>query len=102
MEVQIQGGRVVVKREPGARRIRTESQFWHELRQEMRRRENTNRWVKVREPGALSSMPYGLRLGPSRRINTMVIDGDYAVRCPAKVYNTREEVELQLIAAESM
>lgn len=102
MKLEVNGSRLTVKRESHAPRIRTESQFWHELKLEMRRREKTQRWVKVREPGALSSMPYGLRLGPMRKINRMVIDSDYAIRCPAQRYNNKQEVELQLIAAESM
>lgn len=101
MDVKINGCRVTVSRTKADQRAKSESEFWYRLRNEFRKRQSMA-WVKVRQPGALTSMPYGLREGPNRRVNNMVVDCNYALRCLAIAFNQFKEVELQLLAVEMM
>ena len=103
MKLTQDGTRLYVWRETGEQRARTESHFWHMLRNRMERsakRDNVSKhWYKVRNPGALSAMPYALRLGRHAAQNLMVYDGDYAIRMPHTQFNKREPVTLTIARA---
>ncbi len=100
MKVTIEGQRLTITREPSDKRIKTESELWYRLRNWFQN-EKSRTWVKIRNPGALSSMPYALREGPHKKVNQMVIDPDYMIRCPAISFNTEGEAVLCICNVDS-
>jgi len=79
-------------------RVRNESAFWYAVRSAINAaRTGTGTWRKVNnrglcKRGALTSMPYALEFSLDR---TLLVDNDYAIRCPANAYNAGEGVRLQ-------
>ncbi|MDO8705369.1 MAG: hypothetical protein Q7J84_10530 [Sulfuricaulis sp.] len=68
----------------------TESAFWYALRNAMNAaRTGKGAWRKINNAGlskrgALTSMPYALEFSVDK---ALLVDNDYAIRCPAKDYN---------------
>ncbi len=100
MQVVIEGQRLTIKRETTDKRVKTESELWYRLRNWFKAKES-GAWVKIRDPGALTAMPYALREGPHRKVNRMVIDPYYQIRCPAISFNTEGEAVLQICKVDS-
>jgi hypothetical protein len=91
---------IYVQRETGEARADAESHFWHKLRTHLitSRKED---WKRVKPCNkALTSMPYALQLGPTRKRNKWIVDYSYDVRPIHTAFNKRETVELQLFDAE--
>ena len=71
-------------------RVRNESAFWYAVRNALNAaRTGAGTWRKINnrglgKRGALTGMPYALEFSVD---HTLLIDNDYAIRCPAKEYN---------------
>jgi hypothetical protein len=104
MLIEFIGGSVHVTR-CDSPKVRTESAFWHALKNELNARRIADgaqgQWRKVRpERGGygLTSMPYALHMYGSarhRRQQAMIYDGQYAIRCPREEYNMGATVRLE-------
>jgi hypothetical protein len=99
MIVTIDNRTVYVTRETGEARARTESHFWFKLRNALRAKGED--WKRIQpHKKAMTSMPYALQLGPTRKRNEWIIDNDYTIRQPHTRFNNREPVELHKHQAE--
>lgn len=95
MIIDINQHSVHVRRNSGER-VKNEANFWYHLQRQLNAQADGDRWVRVRpHKWAMTSMPFALRLGPDRNRNNFVLDNDYAIRCPAKAYNSHAVVLLK-------
>jgi hypothetical protein len=94
---------LIVTREPGAKRVKNEANFWYEL-QRLLNSKGTQprlRWYRIRpHKFAMTSMPFALRQGPNRKKNEAIIDNNHMIYDAAERFNAGEQVVLARFVLE--